>query len=263
MVDKRRASMKQSAHGGPAKPLTLAKARRDTAADVAAEALMEAIIEGAIPAGAPLRLQEVADRLGMSMMPVREALRRLASLDLVEIEPHKGARVREVSLEDLTDTYYTRLWLESLAVREAAARFTVEDLRVAETALADHANAMSAGDRVSQRNAHERFHFAVYGASGHPWLVRSLLPTWRNSERYRVESMRHPESQVHRDAEHKFLLEAVARGDADAAVGHLVAHLRTSVELVADALAGSGGTDGLLLPSTQELLGRASEAPSS
>jgi DNA-binding GntR family transcriptional regulator len=50
------------------------------------------------------------------MMPVREALRQLAALDLVEIEPRKGARVRAMSIEDLQDTYFSRVYLESIAV---------------------------------------------------------------------------------------------------------------------------------------------------
>ena len=89
----------------------LPKAQVDSASDIAARELFDAIVDGRIPPGSPLRLKELSEQLGMSMMPVREAIRRLAALDLVEMEPRKGARVRERALADLQDTYFSRLHL--------------------------------------------------------------------------------------------------------------------------------------------------------
>lgn len=237
----------------------LAVAPRDTAADLAAQSLFDAIVDGRIPPGAPLRLQDVADQLGMSMMPVREAIRRLAALDLVEVVPHKGATVRLMSMRDLEDTYFTRLHLESLAVREAAARFSPEAAVLAQDALAARAAAISAGDRVAARNAHERFHFVIYEASDRGWLVRGILPGWRNSERYRVESLRHPGLAEMRAHEHERLLAAVTAGDAEEAVRRLVEHLSSSVRLAADALEpGRDHSDpaSLHLPGVDDVLPR-------
>ncbi len=232
----------------------LKAAPRDTAADIAAEALFEAIIDGRIAPGAPLRLQEVADQLGMSMMPVREAIRQLAALDLVEIVPHKGATVRPVSLSDLEETYFTRIHLEALAVREAALRFTSEDAALARAALDERVTALGREDHVGLRNAHERFHFVLYEAARRPWLTRSILPAWRNSERYRVEAMRHPEQVRKRSEEHAALLAAVESGDVDGAVRTLVAHLRSSVELSARAMRDESDDTPLPVPSAEDLL---------
>jgi DNA-binding GntR family transcriptional regulator len=214
----------------------LVKAQLESASDVAAQSLFDAIVDGRIPPGAPLRLKELSEQLGMSMMPIREAIRRLAALDLVEIEPRKGARVREMTLEDLQDTYFSRLHLESIAVWEAAKRFTVDDGERAAAALADRAAAEEAGDRVAERDAHERFHFAVYEASRRTWIVRSILPAWRNSERYRVEALRSHELQHERDNEHVQLLAALQRGNGPDAVRWIAAHLATSVRLSAESL---------------------------
>jgi DNA-binding GntR family transcriptional regulator len=60
----------------------------------------------------------------------------------------------------------------------------------ATSALAEQMEAQAKGDLVAARDAHERFHFALYEASGRAWLVRSILPAWRNSERYRVAALR-------------------------------------------------------------------------
>lgn len=237
----------------------LSKAQLESASDVAAEALFDAIVDRQLPPGSPLRLKELSEQLGMSMMPVREAIRRLAALDLVEIEPRKGARVRELTMADLEDTYFTRIHLEGLAVHEAARRFTSEDGARAAAALAEREAAQAAGDRVAVRDAHERFHFAIYEAAGRPWLNRSILPVWRNSERYRVEGMYRADLAAERDHEHAQLLAAVLRGDGEDAVRWLVAHLGTSVRLAARSLAAEQGDSdpGLDLPTPEQVLSAA------
>ena len=236
----------------------LTKTQMQSASDVAAQSLLDAIVDGRIAPGAPLRLKELSEQLGMSMMPVREAIRRLAALDLVEMEPRKGARVREMTIEDLQDTYFSRVHLESIAVFEAAKRFTATDAELATAALADRAAAQSAGDRVAERDAHERFHFALYEASRRTWIVRSILPAWRNSERYRIEALRRHAMQEERDNEHAELLAALVRGDGPDAVRWMVAHLSTSVRLSAESLATQRGEEPVqvLLPKTGEVLSR-------
>lgn len=239
----------------------LVKAQLESASDVAAQSLFDAIVDGRIPPGSPLRLKELSEQLGMSMMPIREAIRRLAALDLVEIEPRKGARVREMTLEDLHDTYFSRLQLESIAVWEAAKHFTADDGERAAAALTDRAAAQEAGDRVAERDAHERFHFAVYEASRRTWIVRSILPAWRNSERYRVEALRSHELQHERDSEHVQLLAALQRGDGPDAVRWIAAHLATSVRLSAESLGGRQvaaevGEPGGAVPDVDDIIAR-------
>ena len=236
----------------------LSKAQIESASDVAAQSLFDAIVDGRIPPGSPLRLKELAEQLGMSMMPVREAIRRLAALDLVEIEPRKGARVRELTLDDLRDTYFSRLHLESIAVWEAAKTFTAADSDRATLALEERAEAQARGDRVGERDAHERFHFALYEASNRTWIVRSILPAWRNSERYRVEALRRHELQAERDNEHVQLLEAVRRGDGAEAVRWLVAHLGSSVRMSAQSLSGEaeGSATPVPMPQASEIVER-------
>lgn len=219
--------------------ISLPRAHRATAAEQVAESLFDAILAGTVEAGSPLRLQEIADQLGTSMMPVREAVRRLEALGLVEIRPHKGAWVRPLTRADLLDTYFARTNLEALAIREAAARFSGVDAERARAALDEQQRARSRGDQVGARSAHERFHFALYEASGSGWLMRSILPAWRNSERYRVESMRHVEADE-RHSEHHKILDALIERDADKAVSCLMSHLQMSIDLVFESLPADG-----------------------
>lgn len=236
----------------------LTKAQIESASDIAARSLFDAIVDQRIPPGAPLRLKELSEQLGMSMMPVREAIRRLAALDLVEIEPRRGARVRELSLEDLEDTYFTRLQLENVAVWEAARHFTPDDHTRALQALADRESAQESGDRVGARDAHERFHFTIYEASQRTWLLRSILPAWRNSERYRIDAMRHTETQEARNSEHEQILTALSAHDGIEAVRWMTTHLLSSVALSAQHLARATGSESreICLPSVDEVVAR-------
>lgn len=221
----------------------LERAEIESAGDVATQALLDAIVDGRIPPGAPLRLKDLSEQLGMSMMPIREAIRRLAALDLVVLEPRRVARVRELSLADLEDTYFARLQLEGAAVQEAAANFTADDAERAREALEAWATAQEAGDVVAARDAHERFHFACYEASGRGWLVRSILPAWRNSERYRIEFADPARAARERATEHRDLLAALEAHEADRAVRLLAHHLGTSVTMAAESLGGPEAAD--------------------
>ena len=109
--------------------------RHRTMAEYALAELREAIILGELPAGTPLRLDELARSLGMSISPIREAVRQLEALGLAKHVPHQGARVLDFDIDELRDLFEVRLALESLAVRRAAERFTDADATAARAQL--------------------------------------------------------------------------------------------------------------------------------
>src|SRR5947209_20422967 len=94
-----------------------------TLAEKAYDTLHMAIVMGRLRPGARLPIEELAEYLQMSPMPIREAVRRLDAVGLVENVPHRGARVRELSVTDLAEVYEARLALEIPAIRRAAQRF--------------------------------------------------------------------------------------------------------------------------------------------
>lgn len=209
-----------------------------TLADSATSALHDAILTGELAAGASLRLGELAEALGMSMMPVREALRRLAAIGLVEIVPHKGAWVRELTVDDAQDTLDTRIALETLAIQRAAAQFTEQHAETAAAALQRHVTAAKRGDNVAARLAHTEFHFTIYQASGSTWLVRALEPVWQNSERYRFAGPRRS-SLPASTREHQAILDACTAHDPARAAEALETHLRRSHERIVKNMATS------------------------
>jgi DNA-binding GntR family transcriptional regulator len=209
-----------------------------TLAEKAFSALHRAIVTGALKPGGRLRIEELAEMLDMSPMPIREALRRLDSVGLVEHVPHRGASVTELSIDDLREVYEARLALEPLAVRHAAERFTDADAEAASESLARHVDAYRRDDAAQAWAAHTDFHFALYRAAGSRWLLRLITPLWESSERYRLASLPVQRSLDERRREHERILEACVQANPELAAAELFSHLALTANLVARAMGG-------------------------
>ncbi|MGH8875206.1 MAG: GntR family transcriptional regulator [Acidimicrobiia bacterium] len=201
-----------------------------TLADVALVELREAIISGELAPGSPVRLQDQVDRLSMSSVPIREALRFLERSGLVDRTPHRGAQVAEMSARDLEETYTVRLELESMAVRLAAERMTEQDREHLLNLLDRYAKASRRGDGAA-RDLHGEVHMALYRLSGSKWLLRLLPMLWDNSERYRRLALPRRGSAEERVAEHRRIVEACAAADPAKAEEELRSHLRHTFEV--------------------------------
>jgi DNA-binding GntR family transcriptional regulator len=135
----------------------------------AAEALRAAILSGDLQPGARLGEVELAEQLGVSRTPVREALRRLVAEGLVEVLPHRGARVCEWSTADLDEIYDLRSLLESHGAARAASRIAACELPVLDKLCRDMESCATPGrerdlDRLASLNA--EFHIRILDASG-------------------------------------------------------------------------------------------------
>jgi DNA-binding GntR family transcriptional regulator len=195
-------------------------------AEYALEQLREAIVMGELQAGTPLRLDDLARSLGMSISPIREAVRQLEALGLAKHVPHQGARVVAFDVDDLRDLFQVRLALESLAVRRAAERVTPAQVEGARLHLDDLDHARDVTDVRGAMRAHTDFHFALYDACGAPWLLQMIRPAWDRTERFRpaLFSAAGELQDRHREIDGR-LLDAVAEGDAESAAAALFEHL--------------------------------------
>jgi DNA-binding GntR family transcriptional regulator len=205
-----------------------------TLADRAFAALHDAIVTGALAPGERLPIEELGEALGMSAMPIREALRRLDAAGLVENIPHRGARVTELSIADLVEVYEARLALEPLAVRRAAKRFTPASAAVAKARL-DALAALPDDNSPETWAAHTAFHFALYDAAESAWLVRLIRPLWETSQRYRL-AVRVAGKLDARRAEHDTILQACIDRDGDRAAIAVHNHLIMAANVVAEAM---------------------------
>jgi DNA-binding GntR family transcriptional regulator len=200
--------------------------RHRTMAEFALEQLRESIILGELPAGTPLRLDELARSLGMSISPIREAVRQLEALGLAKHVPHQGARVLDFDIEELRDLFQVRLALEALAVRRAAEHFSDADAANGRAHLDRFDAAAAAADVRGSMRAHTDFHFTLYEASRVQWLVALIRPVWDRSERFRpalLTSKDGPQER-HRGYDEELLAACVAH-DPDAAAQALHDHL--------------------------------------
>jgi DNA-binding GntR family transcriptional regulator len=218
-----------------------AKQRHRTMAEYALEQLREAIILGELPAGTPLRLDELARSFGMSISPIREAVRQLEALGLAKHVPHQGARVLDFDVEELRDLFQVRLALESLAVRRAAERFTDAEAAAARRHLERFDEMRAEGDVRETMRAHTDFHFTLYDASQSPWLVALIRPAWDRAERFRpalLTSQDGPQER-HRGYD-QALLDACTAHDPEAAAAVLHDHLELASVIFERELGGRG-----------------------
>lgn len=204
-----------------------------TLAEKAFDTLHAAIISGRLRPGTRLPIEELAELLEMSPMPIREAVRRLDAAGLVENVPHRGARVTELSIADLTEVYEARLALEVRAIRRAAEHFT--DAHVAEARRCLEQLNAAAEMSAATSEAHTRFHFALYDAAGSAWLERLIWPVWETSERYCIE-LPNPRRLADGAIEHEEILAACEARDPDRAAIALHDHLVTTANELAAAM---------------------------
>jgi DNA-binding GntR family transcriptional regulator len=208
-------------------------------AEAALERLRESIILGELTPGAPLRLEELAQRLGMSISPIREAVRQLEALGLAEHVPHHGAKVMELDVEELRELFSIRLAIETMAVRRAAERFDPADEATARAHLAAYDEARHRADTLGAMREHTAFHFTLYEAARSSWLVRLIRPCWDSCERYRpvllAEKGTRQDRREELDVE---LLSACAAHDPDRAAAALRSHLELATDIYAVELKG-------------------------
>jgi DNA-binding GntR family transcriptional regulator len=211
-----------------------------TLAGQAFDALHTAIVNGDIAPGERLPIEKLATMLGMSHLPIREAIRQLESVGLVAHVPHRGASVAPISLDDLRQLYEARLLVEPAIVAIAARSFTEADATAAAAALERQAEAEQGGVISEIWAAHTEFHFALYRASRATWLLRLAEPLWNSSQRYRMTiaplSSQRRRREAHR--EHKQLLAACVEGDAEDAALVLHNHLVKTANLITDQMNG-------------------------
>ena len=175
------------------------------------------ILSGELATGTRIDQNAIASELGVSIIPVRESLRQLEAEGLIEKRPYRGAFVAELSLTELLDIYAIREELEELAARLAVKRMTPETLTNLNALIVEMQTATAAGDRASLFDLNGAFHFAIYTASENAILCQIIEGLWERSTVYRRRFTFMPGRAAQSLAEHKQILDACRRGDADAA----------------------------------------------
>jgi DNA-binding GntR family transcriptional regulator len=148
--------------------------------------LHEAIISGDLPAGSRLRVRDLAEQVGTSVMPVREAIRRLEEAGLAEREPHKGAVVKGLTLQELVHVYGVRRLLEGEAARLGTQWLTPEDCGRMQAEYDLMVAAVSERRVVDYLDHDEALLTILYTASGNPVLVNLIRTLWQRCRAYKT-----------------------------------------------------------------------------
>lgn len=158
--------------------------RPGTLVDIVADHVRGAILSGELQPGEPMRIRELQDRLGISHIPIREAIRQLEAEGLVVTPPRRVPLVAGVSPEEFHAIYALRRMIELPTIREARRIATPEDDERVRAAFADYERI--AGDTTASEywRRHEDLHWALIAAAASPWTRRVLDPLWRGAERY-------------------------------------------------------------------------------
>ena len=209
--------------------LPAAATPRTSTSRMIADALRSAIVEGKLAPDAPLRQDAIARHFSVSAIPVREALRQLASEGWAKIEVNKGASVASLSADEAREIYEIRSALESLALGLAIPNHTSATLREV-TALAAAAKRERDPSLYVARN--EAFHMNLYAPAGRPQLMEMLTALHRRGERYLRLKFGFPEYKGESDSEHTEILAAVKRGDVPTAQKLVAEHLLGTGELI-------------------------------
>jgi DNA-binding GntR family transcriptional regulator len=214
-----------------------AAVRHRTMAEAALERLREAIIMGELTPGTPLRLEDLARSLGMSISPIREAVRQLEALGLAEHVPHHGAKVMGLDVEELRHLFSIRLALETMAVKRAAELFEPAEEQTARGHLAAFDEARRRADVRAAVREHTAFHFTLYEAGRSGWLLRLIRPAWDSCERYRPVLLTGDLQDRHEELDVE-LLESCAAHDPARAAAALHAHLELATDIYTVELKG-------------------------
>src|SRR3954469_13766703 len=196
--------------------------------------IREAILDGKLEPGTTMSQVMLADELGVSRTPLREALRMMQNEGLIESEPNRRVRVSEVSLADIEELYTIRVPLEVNALRLSMPAFTPEDVARLEGFMAEMAHFADQEDYGRWHVPHRAFHAGLTEKAG-PRYEALLMQLFDHAERYRRIHVGRSFSD-RTAAEHRAILDAVKAGDPDRSAGRLAQHLARSAFTVIDLI---------------------------
>ena len=198
--------------------------------------LRQRIAEGHYEGGEQLRQENLARDFGVSVPPVREALKTLEAEGQVLYLPRRGYFVARLSVSELEETYVIRDLLETEAVSRAVGRLVRADIDRMRQAAREMEQAHRSADVATVTDANRRFHFTLFDGAAMPRLAELIRVLWDGTDRYRSMYFATSAHRRRVNTEHREIVAAVARGDRTAAVELSRAHRNNALVALVDAL---------------------------
>lgn len=204
--------------------------------DVVFNTLRQAILRGELKPGERLMEIQLANKLGVSRTPIREAIRKLELEGLVLMIPRKGAEVADISEKSLRDVLEVRKALEELAVQLACDKITKEEIEDLKKAAEDFKKILKSRDITEIAEADVRFHDIIFMATDNQKLVQLLNNLREQMYRFRVEYLKKEEVHPQLIAEHEKIIEHIMERDKVKASAIVSEHINNQVEGVIDII---------------------------
>lgn len=193
--------------------------------DIVFKTLRKAILKGELHPGERLMEVDLASRMGVSRTPIREAIRMLELEGLVIMVPRCGARVAQITFQNLKDVLEVREALEELAISLACQRITPEKLKELRDATNRFEQTVKAGNDVKITEADVKFHDIIVEASGNEKLGQMVQNLSEQVYRYRYEYVKDVTIHAELVREHRDMLESIESGNVDKAVNTVKGHI--------------------------------------
>lgn len=200
--------------------------------DVIFETLRKAIVSGDIKPGERLMEVSLADQMGVSRTPVREAIRRLEAEGLVTMIPRKGTHVSELSVKDIMDVLEVRAVLDKLATDLASKRIQSAQLKALESVHKQYISCVEKDNVEGAIKKDVEFHDIIYAASGNPRLVTVAASLREHIYRFRVMYMSGNLIAANVLNEHNEILQALREAQNNVASNLAEKHIRNQMETI-------------------------------
>lgn len=201
--------------------------------DVVFKTLRQAILKGELEPGERLMEIQLADRLGVSRTPIREAIRKLELEGLVLMIPRKGAEVAKISEKSLRDVLEIRRALDALAIELCIERMTEDDIKALSEAQEEFRKSVEGNEAMVIAESDERFHDVIYNSTNNPRLVQMLNNLREQMYRYRLEYIKDAEKRQILVSEHDQILKAIRERNVAEAKAAIRQHVDNQVTTVA------------------------------
>lgn len=212
--------------------------------EVIFDTLREAIIAGELKPGERLMQVKLAEKMGVSRTPVREAIRKLELEGLVEMLPRKGAHVAELSVKDIMDVLEVRATLDGLATALAAERITDEEIKKLEHVHSQFLNYANKDNLQGSIKKDVEFHELIYRASRNERLIQIANNLREQVQRFRVIYLKDYSNPRELIKEHQYILEAISTRDKAAAQEYAQRHINHQEAAIIKAIKNMKGGGG-------------------
>ena len=204
--------------------------------DVVFNTLRQAILRGELKPGERLMEIQLANKLGVSRTPIREAIRKLELEGLVLMIPRKGAEVADITEKSLRDVLEVRKALEELAVQLTCDKITKEQIRELEQAAEQFKKTLKSNDITEIAEADVRFHDIIYLATDNQKLILLLNNLREQMYRYRIEYLKRADKYSQLLAEHEEIIRRIEKKQKKEAAEIVCKHIDNQVAAVLDLI---------------------------